>query len=204
MDTSNETAKFPPHLKRTLLTCFWIIIVILITKIIKIEYLGFPSGNIPPYLTWLTIPKLLLFYILFLLWKYGWSKLDIDEGNDDWSKLLIQLYKGLIRIIFIILAIFVLKGPYTTLIIFLLPGFYEYRLIPWILFWLIIFGFSLKKNNYISTVKLFVSTPIVKEYLTDFIANTIVFAKNKWKRSTTLSKIIFFVLIFIVLYFLFK
>ena len=204
MENMKKPGIFPKHLKKTLLTCFWIVLVILIIKIINIEYLGFPEDKIPPYLKWLTIPKILLFYITYLLGRYGWSGSNIEEAQDDWSKLLILLYQGIIRIVFIIVAILVIRLPYFVIMWYAIPAFIDYRAIPWIILWLIVLGFSIKKDNFLGTVKTFLYEPVVKEFLANFIANTIVFFKNLWERSNTLSKIMFFVFVIMILYFVFK
>lgn len=204
MENMKKPGVFPKQLKKTLLTCFWIVLAILIIRILNIEYLGFPEDKIPPYLKWLTIPKILLFYIIYLLGRYGWSGSNIEEAQDEWSKSLILLYQGIIRIVFIIVAILVIRLPYFDIMGYAMPEFNDYRAIPWIILWLIILGFSIKKDNFPGIVNTFIHEPVVKEFLANFIANTIVFLKNLWERSNTLSKIMFFVFVITILYFIFK
>jgi len=117
----------------------------------------------------------------------------------------VQLFERLSRIFFILLAVLVLRTPYEVLIAFILPGFFEYRMIPWVLIWLFIFYLSLRKDNFISTVKEFVNNPVVKDYMSGFIANTIFFIRNKWQNSTLLAKLIFFgVILLLIRYFFIK
>ena len=145
--TDTETAtKMPIHLKKMLRLTLWLLIAIILIKIFKIDYLGFPVDKIPEYFKWLTVSKLIMIYIVFLFGNYGWSRKDRYDEMNSADLLFILLYEGIIRILFIILVVLVLKTPYEVLIYFILPEFFEYRMMPWILIWLFIFLSELTKR----------------------------------------------------------
>lgn len=157
MPTFKElTDNMPEKFNGVFKTIVLMIVGVIIVKIFGLNRLGIPPEDFPSFLRWLTVSKILVIAMAFMLMKYGWKK--PDRGLSKIAEEIMVFYEGTARVAGTLIAIAALVNPLKSFLIgFLFPliikgeGIKWARLSTlgiWYVVWLIVLIKAIKKDSY--------------------------------------------------------